>query len=54
LKSYLRFHLGAWTSSAPAPEAGGLRWVRDAGAEAAAGTVFVETPLGALVDYEGR
>jgi hypothetical protein len=53
-KTFLRFHTGAWVSSAPVPEMSGLQWIPGAGADFPAGTVVVATPLGALVDFDVR
>ncbi len=54
LKTFLRFHLDAWTSSAPAAPARGLQWVRGAQIDASRGDVIVATPLGSLVDFDRR
>ena len=53
-KSFVRFHLGLWTSSAAVPEMRGLQWVPGAGADFPAGEVIVATPMGALVDFDAR
>jgi 4-amino-4-deoxy-L-arabinose transferase-like glycosyltransferase len=54
MKTFLRFHTGAWVSSAPVPEMKGLQWIAGAGADFPAGRVIVATPLGALVDFDAR
>ena len=51
MKFLLRFHLGAWISSAPVTQMEGLQWIPGAGADFPAGHVVFATPLGALVDY---
>jgi hypothetical protein len=51
MKSLLRFHLDAWTSSAPVTEMKGLQWVVKAGEDFPIGRVVFATPFGALVDF---
>jgi hypothetical protein len=53
-KSFLRFHLGTWISSAPVTEMRGLQWIPGAGVDFPVGRVVVATPLGAVVDYGER
>jgi len=54
MKTFLRFHTGAWVSSSAVPEMKGLQWIPAAGADFPVGKVIVATPLGALVDYDAR
>jgi 4-amino-4-deoxy-L-arabinose transferase-like glycosyltransferase len=51
MKSLLRFHLDAWTSSAPVTEMKGLQWIPKADESFPFGRVVFATPLGALVDF---
>jgi hypothetical protein len=52
MKSLLRFHLGAWVSSAPVTEMRGLQWIPKAGEDFPYGKVLFVSPLGALIRFD--